>query len=79
MDELESNTHQLFLEQGNLEEKKAKELAEYLDAKNKEVIMIFFYFYRSSDDSVQSMLDNQQEGQDADLIKEKMAVVHSQV
>ena len=40
MDELEGNTdtRKLFLEQGTLEEKKAKELAEYIDAKNKEVI-----------------------------------------
>ena len=40
VDELEGNTdtRKLFLEQGTLEEKKAKELAEYIDAKNKEVI-----------------------------------------
>ena len=40
MDELEggTDTHKLFLEQGTLEEKKQKELAEYIDAKNKEVI-----------------------------------------
>ena len=39
VDELEGNTdtRKLFLEQGTLEEKKAKELAEYIDAKNKEV------------------------------------------
>ncbi len=39
MDELneETDTKKLFLEQGNLEEKQQKELAEYLDAKNKEV------------------------------------------
>ena len=39
MDELEGNTdtRKLFLEQGTLEEKKQKELAEYIDAKNKEV------------------------------------------
>ena len=42
VDELEENTdtRKLFLEQGNLEEKKAKELAEYLDAKNKEVTIL---------------------------------------
>ena len=41
VDELEggTDTHKLFLEQGTLEEKKQKELAEYIDAKNKEVIM----------------------------------------
>ena len=40
VDELEteeSSTRMLFLEQGNLEEAKAKEWQEYLDAKNKEV------------------------------------------
>ena len=39
MDALEedTDTRKLFLEQGNLEEAKAKEIAEYLDAKNKEV------------------------------------------
>ena len=39
MDELEgeTDTHKLFLEQGTLEEAKQKELAEYIDAKNKEV------------------------------------------
>ena len=36
--ETETDTRKLFLEQGTLEEKKAKEVAEYLDAKNKEVI-----------------------------------------
>ena len=35
--ETETDTRKLFLEQGTLEEKKAKEVAEYLDAKNKEV------------------------------------------
>ena len=42
MDALENNrdTHKLFLEQGTLEEKKSKELAEYIDAKNKEVIAL---------------------------------------
>jgi len=40
VDELEggTDTHKLFLEQGTLEEKKQKELAEYIDAKNKEEI-----------------------------------------
>ena len=33
-----SDTHKLFLEQGDLEDQKAKEVAEYIDAKNKEVI-----------------------------------------
>ena len=40
VDELEaenSSTRQLFLEAGQLEEAKAKEMQEYLDAKNKEV------------------------------------------
>ena len=39
MDELEgeTDTYKLFLEQGTLEEAKQKELAEYIDAKNKEV------------------------------------------
>ena len=32
-----SSTRQLFLEAGQLEEAKAKEMQEYLDAKNKEV------------------------------------------
>ena len=36
--EAETDTRKLFLEQGTLEEAKAKEIAEYLDAKNKEVI-----------------------------------------
>ncbi len=42
VDALENNrdTHKLFLEQGTLEEKKSKELAEYIDAKNKEVIAL---------------------------------------
>ena len=51
MDALEedTDTRKLFLEQGNLEEAKAKEIAEYLDAKNKEVIhpsslLIFLLF-----------------------------------
>ena len=33
-----SDTHKLFLEQGDLDDQKAKEVAEYIDAKNKEVI-----------------------------------------
>ena len=39
VDELEdeTDTRKLFLEQGTLEEAKQKELAEYIDAKNKEV------------------------------------------
>ena len=53
MDALEagSDTHKLFLEQGDLDDQKAKEVAEYIDAKNKEVIyrelknnnIIFFF------------------------------------
>ena len=40
MDELEADTdtRKLFMEQGTLDEKMQKELAEYIDAKNKEVI-----------------------------------------
>ena len=39
MDELEADTdtRKLFMEQGTLDEKMQKELAEYIDAKNKEV------------------------------------------
>ena len=33
-----SDTHKLFLEQGDLDDQKTKEIAEYIDAKNKEVI-----------------------------------------
>ena len=55
VDELEdeTDTRKLFLEQGTLEEAKQKELAEYIDAKNKEVnkktIMVsIFVFFLSS-------------------------------
>ena len=37
----EEDTKKLFLEQGTLEEAKQKELQEYLDAKNKEVIYLY--------------------------------------
>ena len=87
VDELEdeTDTRKLFLEQGTLEEAKQKELAEYIDAKNKEVIswtknLKFFPNFHRASDSVQSMFNDQQkEGQDAENIKEKMAAVHSQV
>ena len=87
MDELEADTdtRKLFMEQGTLDEKMQKELAEYIDAKNKEVIswtknLKFFPNFHRASDSVQSMFNDQQkEGQDAENIKEKMAAVHSQV
>ena len=70
MDALEaggSDTHKLFLEQGDLDDQKAKEVAEYIDAKNKEVIfrelknnnIILFSNFFSDFSSVQSMLDKQ--------------------
>ena len=86
VDELEADTdtRKLFMEQGTLDEKMQKELAEYIDAKNKEVILWtkklnFFQNFHRASESVQSMLDQQKEGQDAEIIKEKMAAVHSQV
>ena len=89
VDELEdeTDTRKLFLEQGTLEEAKQKELAEYIDAKNKEVnrkdnnglnFRFFFFFIRASDQSVHSMVDKFK-GQDAEKNKEKVAAVHSQV
>ena len=50
VDELEaegSSTRQLFLEAGSLEEAKAKEMQEYLDAKNKEVRRTQHYIWIS--------------------------------
>ena len=82
-----SDTHKLFLEQGDLDDQKAKEVAEYIDAKNKEVIyrelknnIIFFLFF-SDFSSVQSMLDKQEaSGHVVDEhLKDQMAAVHSQV
>ena len=54
MDELEgdTDTRKLFMKQGNLEEQMQKEISEYLDAKNKEVIrrtklsQIFCLFFK---------------------------------
>ena len=91
MDALEagSDTHKLFLEQGDLDDQKAKEVAEYIDAKNKEVIyrelknnnIILFSNFFSDFSSVQSMLDKQEaSGHVADEhLKDQMAAVHSQV
>ena len=88
VDELEdeTDTRKLFLEQGTLEEAKQKELAEYIDAKNKEVNrkdnnglnFRFFSFIRATNQNVHDVMDKYK-GQDAEKNKEKVAAVHSQV
>ena len=41
--------------------------------------ILFHDFFRQSDVTVQSMLDHQETVSNAELLKEKMAAVHSQV